>query len=94
MSEHEGPHCDRCDYDLTGLTSDRCPECGKLIAFGWAIGGQSMTERRATPWDRRGGVGGFVRTWALAAFLPGRMARDFPARHSAASAVAYSLVCL
>lgn len=22
------PHCARCEYNLTGLTSDRCPECG------------------------------------------------------------------
>jgi len=22
------PHCRTCDYNLTGLTSDRCPECG------------------------------------------------------------------
>lgn len=21
-------HCRRCDYDLTGLTQPRCPECG------------------------------------------------------------------
>ncbi len=21
--------CKNCDYDLTGLTSNRCPECGK-----------------------------------------------------------------
>lgn len=23
--------CPQCDYDLTGLTSDRCPECGRPI---------------------------------------------------------------
>lgn len=22
------PHCPQCDYNFTGLTSDRCPECG------------------------------------------------------------------
>ncbi len=22
------PRCLKCGYDLTGLTSDRCPECG------------------------------------------------------------------
>ncbi len=25
------PRCARCAYDLTGLTSDRCPECGSTI---------------------------------------------------------------
>ena len=23
--------CERCGYRLTGLTSDRCPECGQVI---------------------------------------------------------------
>ena len=25
------PHCRNCDYILTGLTADRCPECGESI---------------------------------------------------------------
>lgn len=25
------PHCRSCDYNLTGLTSDRCPECGAEV---------------------------------------------------------------
>jgi ribosomal protein L34E len=28
---HEN-HCARCDYDLRGITSDRCPECGGVIS--------------------------------------------------------------
>jgi hypothetical protein len=24
------PHCRKCGYDLTGLTADRCPECGRI----------------------------------------------------------------
>ena len=27
-----GHRCEQCDYDLTGITSDRCPECGARIA--------------------------------------------------------------
>ncbi len=27
-------HCQGCGYDLTGLTSDRCPECGRPIHQG------------------------------------------------------------
>lgn len=25
------PHCGNCEYNLTGLESDRCPECGSLM---------------------------------------------------------------
>lgn len=25
------PHCAKCAYNLTGLTSDRCPECGIVL---------------------------------------------------------------
>jgi len=34
---HEGdatPHCQVCDYDLTGNVSGRCPECGTTIPNG------------------------------------------------------------
>ncbi len=24
-------YCPHCDYDVRGITSNRCPECGKLI---------------------------------------------------------------
>src|SRR5689334_17406303 len=35
------PHCPQCDYNLTGLSIERCPECGQLltpdaIVFGTA----------------------------------------------------------
>ena len=29
-----GTHCAACDYDLRGLASARCPECGGAIARG------------------------------------------------------------
>ena len=34
------PHCRKCDYNLTGLTSDRCPECGQELAERAIVQGQ------------------------------------------------------
>ncbi|HEX8911766.1 MAG TPA: hypothetical protein VF796_05360, partial [Humisphaera sp.] len=31
------PHCRRCGYVLTGLTSDRCPECGRDVGTSKAV---------------------------------------------------------
>ena len=40
------PHCARCEYNLTGLTSDRCPECGtEMIPANIVYG-----ERVRQPW--------------------------------------------
>ncbi|MFH0980629.1 MAG: hypothetical protein V2A79_03710 [Planctomycetota bacterium] len=30
--EGDEPHCRKCSYNLTGLTSPRCPECGSSVA--------------------------------------------------------------
>ena len=31
--EHPEPgHCSQCGYDLRGIASDRCPECGAHVA--------------------------------------------------------------
>lgn len=40
------PHCARCDYNLTGLASNRCPECGAEINEGSIAYG----ERIRPPW--------------------------------------------
>ena len=34
LGERPVPTCRRCGYNLTGLTSDKCPECGSPIPLG------------------------------------------------------------
>jgi hypothetical protein len=46
------PHCLRCDYNLTGLTSDRCPECGTQITPASIVYG----ERIRRPWSKAAAV--------------------------------------
>jgi hypothetical protein len=41
----EEPHCRKCDYNLTGLPSDRCPECGGMVTAKSPVHG----ERRRRP---------------------------------------------
>ncbi len=94
LAEHEGPRCEQCDYDLTGLTAGRCPECGRTFTIGYVMQGAALRELPAVPWDRQGGVVGFMETWVLSMLSPMRLARGFPARHSSWRAVAYSLIWL
>jgi hypothetical protein len=35
--EPEPPICDKCGYDLTGLTEPRCPECGTPFLYENAL---------------------------------------------------------
>ncbi|HOW69821.1 MAG TPA: hypothetical protein PKY77_04400 [Phycisphaerae bacterium] len=42
------PHCRNCEYNLTGLTSDHCPECGtEVTPFTIAYGEPRRRPRRA-----------------------------------------------
>ena len=85
--------CPVCDYNLTGTTGDRCPECGQEFDVGelltWRDGGLMP----ATPWDRIGGWPGFWRTWLMGLVAPGKLAARFPAGYSTRAAVEYSTTC-
>jgi len=39
-----GPHCRKCGYNLTHLPSDRCPECGSIVALTGVV--TSCRQRR------------------------------------------------
>ena len=42
----ETAFCGKCGYNLTGLTSDRCPECGRHLRWGGAVYGQRRPRYR------------------------------------------------
>jgi hypothetical protein len=79
----DAPHarlCVDCDYDLRGLSTDRCPECGA---------DNDPATASVIPWVRRGRVGwwtGFRRTLWLACVRPSKLAREMarPVDHSEA----------
>jgi hypothetical protein len=61
--------CPECGYDLRGLLSDRCPECGLAI--------DAASSTSPIPWSHRARIGrlrAFRRTVILATFQPKRLA--------------------
>lgn len=65
------PYCPACDYNLTGVAHERCPECGESLCF-LREGGQSLI-----PWERRATLGWLRAYWATVWLVirePGRFA--------------------
>lgn len=85
--------CPTCDYNLTGLTENRCPECGEAFDPEQVRRLCSTHVQPATPWDTPGGFRGFWQTWLLALTQPKGLAANFPRRHSHGRAAAYARIC-
>jgi len=43
----DAPHCRACGQNLTGVTSQQCPECGKTISVDSVVTGQRQRYRGA-----------------------------------------------
>ena len=94
-TDDQGLRCLMCGYNLTGIDSARCPECGAVLDWSAVRDAAAGRLGPATPWDRPGGgwVRGFLTTAALAAFTPWKLADRFPARHDAKRAWGYTFWC-
>jgi len=95
-SEDEGIRCLQCDYNLTGLPSGRCPECGNpfnrnalLSHFGGAKAPIPIWDDR----DETGFLAAFLSTIAAVCFTPRRYFRRMPSNPDRDSARKFSQSC-
>ncbi|MGE3182622.1 MAG: hypothetical protein AB7N71_13400 [Phycisphaerae bacterium] len=70
--------CLACDYNLTGITEPRCPDCGEFVDVyvqRAIIAGEPIP---ATEFDTQSTRFAYVRVLVQVAFSPGTFARRFP----------------
>lgn len=93
----EGLTCPHCDYNLTGLAGERCPECGQPVDLAEVRAFHAReSQRRGPAWERWPGYLkplAFVVTTLQAALLPWRFARSVPARPRLGWALAFGGIC-
>ena len=89
-----GLRCPECEYNLTGLTRPRCPECG--TTFDWDEVRQAAANRpliafeRARRWRK---LPAFFVTWATILFAPWIFARQIVAHVDWRHALAFAGIC-
>jgi hypothetical protein len=93
VEEAECLHCPFCDYNLTGLSRDQCPECGRVVGLTHLRQLSRYAIRPATPWESIGGVRGFLETLYLQILHPARLAATFPGRHQVRRSSSYRWIC-
>lgn len=81
------PRCAACGYNLTGLTSNRCPECGRLfIEAGVIVPGRTTAARpprRVIMWIAAGALAGVLLLFGTALVM---RAQAFAAQQQAIAA--------
>lgn len=95
--EDEGLRCPKCEYNLTGLTDDVCPECGVAFDRRQLVAEIRGTSQLIPNWSERhtnGWVRSFVLTLIDIWIHPIRFARRFPGNPRVSDARAFSRTCL
>ena len=91
------PRCPDCDYNLTGIDSAHCPECGG--ALDWEALTRTAAAERAVQgpvwerWSWRAMPVAFIVTCLQASVLPWRLAQGIPARARLAPPLAFLAIC-
>lgn len=82
-NQDSGLRCLSCEYNLTGVESDRCPECGEAFdrEYLLAVRAGKLEPLPVPIWDKRDKIG-FVRAYVQTAlqiwFRPRRFVETFP----------------
>jgi hypothetical protein len=93
----EGLRCPTCDYNLTGLVEEVCPECGNAFDRVQMIAEMSVAAAPIPIWGRRHEIGAplaFVQTLFEIWFHPIRFAKRFPKNANERQALVFSRWCL
>jgi hypothetical protein len=95
VSDADALRCPKCDYNLTGLTEQRCPECGEPFDLDALrrIGPRStFAFERARGWRM---LPAFFVSWLQALLAPWIFARHVVSRepHNAQRAVVFGTAC-
>jgi hypothetical protein len=93
-----GLHCPKCEYNLTGIESERCPECGTTINWDAVrLVRDVEAQRPSTCWERWPWPLkplAFLVTAFQAALLPWIFARQLPACPRRLAALTFLVLCI